>query len=152
MNQALISLIPTLPLIENPEDINESTRLEKDLKLNVYEARSFFIRYSEKFDVDISKLHIRNYFPDENPFNRFIWFLSKNKGQQITIGDMLKAIPYKRINEAVIKDIAKKNSEKPLRKKIYFKTKTYYKPIEIFISALLFIAITIVLAIVALYV
>ncbi len=42
MNKDLTDLIPTLPFIENIEDINESTRLYEDLNLYGLTARRFF--------------------------------------------------------------------------------------------------------------
>lgn len=148
MIKKLINLIPTLPLIQNTEDINESTRLEQDLRMNLYQARLFFIKYSDEFNVDISKLNTQNYFPKDSVWSIFYWKYLKPQKPSITIGNLLKAIPYKTINSSVIKDINSKGQEVP-RKKIYLKTETHYKTEDIIISVLIFIALSIFLATVA---
>lgn len=152
MNKELIALIPTLPLIENPEDINESTRLEADLQLFGFQARSFMYRYSEVFHVDISKFRISKYFSKDTASMRFYRRFFKRRKDILTMGDLDKAIRYKRINEAVLEDIAPKNTDKAEHNKINFRTSYHFSPEEAVIYILIFIALVVFLAILAIIV
>ena len=127
MNRRLIELIPTLPLIQNPEAINEATRVEKDLRLYGYQARSFMFHYSDTFNVDISRFKIRDYFLPDTSFHRTFRSFFNRKKNDLTIGDLEAAIRYGKLNDAVLKDIAARKPKIP-RHKIYFLTSFQYRP------------------------
>lgn len=127
MNRRLIELIPTLPLIQNPEAINEATRVEKDLRLFGYQARSFMFHYSDTFNVDISHFRMRNYFLPDTSFHRTFRSFFNRRKNDLTLGDLQAAIQYGKLNDAVLRGIAAKKPKIP-RYKIYFSTSFHYKP------------------------
>jgi len=142
MNQELITLIPTLSYIKNKGDINESTRIEEDLKLRGHYVRQFIFKYADLFNVDISGFKFNKYFSREIPF--LPSFLRKKK-YQLTLGDLEKAIKYGKLNETTIKEIAATNNSAPPRKKLIFGSSAGYKPEEILVFVLVGIAITVLL-------
>lgn len=151
--QSLISLLPTLPLIENPQDINEATRLEDDLHIYGYPARAFIFRYSEECNVDTSKFQLKKYFSDDTLFIRTYRQFFKRKKNILTIGHLQKAIKYGRLNENVLKDINLRFPIKEERKKIYFRTgNPHFSTSEKTTYTLICIAIALILAVVAYFI
>lgn len=151
--QSLISLLPTLPLIENPQDINEATRLEEDLHIYGYPARAFMFRYSEECNVDISRFQIKKYFSDDTLLTRAYKQFFKRKKNILTIGHLQKAMQYGRLNESVLKDINTKSPIKGERKKIYFRTGSpHFSTSEKMTYTLICIVIALILAIVAYFI
>jgi len=150
IDKKLIELLPTLPLIENPQDINESTKLEQDLKLFGYPARTFIFRYSEEFGVNISRFHFSKYFSDDTALNRIHKYFFKRRKNILTLGHLQKAINYKELNETVLTEIDSKESNNTKSNRIRLRT-SYYIPstVEGFIYTLTCIALALILAVVA---
>jgi len=149
-DQSLIKLLPNLPLIGNPEDITEATRLEEDLMLFGYAARMFIFRYSEVFDVNISEFNFNKYFSKDTPTSQAWRHIFKRRKNILTIGHLQRAIQYGELNDKVIGYIDKKAPIKKERKKIFFRTS--YRPPQLtdkIIYILLFIVLTLFLSIVA---
>lgn len=126
IDQKLIEIIPTFPLIVNPDDINESTRLEQDLQLFGFQGRAFMFRYSEVFDVDISKFRYEKYFSKGSIFSRLFDKYTRKKKDTLTLGELQKAISYKRINEKVLEEIRTNNPNTEPHKNIYMATTDYH--------------------------
>lgn len=150
MNPELIKIIPNLPIIENVQDINKSTRIKRDLKLSGSAARKFLFEYGDKFSVDLSRFRFKKYFfADFRYVPSFLKFL--NWKNDIELGQLQQAIPYKRLDEAVLKKIAEKQTEKPARKKIHFKGQASYSTYDILIYTLIGIALFVFASIIAVF-
>jgi len=148
VNQDLIELIPTLPLINNPEDINEATRIEEDLGLHGYHARRFIFRYADMFSVDISAFDFDKYFTKEIPLYNVISKLPsflKRKNRSLTLGDLEQAINYGRLNDTIIKEIAANTTNDIPHKKLKMSASSEYKPEEVLIIILVGIALSLFL-------
>ncbi|GAB6010951.1 hypothetical protein [Viscerimonas tarda] len=151
MNNELIAIIPTLPLIQNVEDINESTRIEQDLKLQGPYAMKFLLNYSDIFKVDISHFRFNRYFHKDIPvLSYFTRFFGKRK--RLTLGDLEQAIAYGKLNDEVFKEIREKTQEKYPHKRLYFKGEVRYKPGEILVYVLVAAVLFVILSLVAIWV
>ena len=142
MNQDLIALIPTLPQIKNKGDINESTRLEDDLRLKGHHVRQFIFKYADVFNVDISGFKFEKYFSkDTNVVPSFL----KRKKYSITLGDLEGAIRYGRLNDMTLKEIVINKKSTPPRNRLIFGNSIRYRPEEVIVFILLGAAITVLL-------
>ena len=149
MNKELINIIPTLPLIQNAEDINESTRIGQDLRLDVIYAHKFLFKYGDLFHVDISQFKFKKYFSKNTPVLSACSGLFKRK-RILTLGELEQAIAYGKLNDEVLKDIREKAQEKKPHKRLYFQGQVRYSSSEIVIYILIGIVIFILLSIVTL--
>lgn len=150
MNRELIEIIPTLPIIQNPEDINESTKIEKDLKLSGSDARRFLFNYGDKFNVDMSQFKFGKYFSRDVWYYRIFPFFFRRR--QLTLGDLEQAIYYKKLNDRVLNEISKKKGKKTPHKKLYLQGQTRYMPEDVLIYILTAIALFILLSFLALWI
>lgn len=75
-------------------DTSPNWRIEKDLGIYGDEAQDFIIRFSDKFNVDVSNFNFKEYFNSEiDSISLFIAniFYKKEK-KELTINDLKKAI------------------------------------------------------------
>jgi len=151
MHPKLIEIIPTLAMIENPEDINESTRIEQDLRIYGFVARRFLMVYSDIFDVNIAGFRFHRYFSGSNSFYRVYARFLKRKKNTLTMGDLDAAIPYKKLNEKVLEDITRNQTNAIPRKKIRLKTEVYIRKKDIFRFGVMVLISVILLAFIAYY-
>lgn len=150
IDEKLIELLPTLPVIENPQDINEQSLLEKDLLLAGFPARSFMFRYSEIFNVDISRFYFSKYFSNGTKSDKLYRYFFKRLKTPLSMGDLQQAISYGVLNEKVLRDINSKKAGKSKRTKIRLKTsRQFISRNEGIMYALLCGALAIILATVA---
>lgn len=150
IDNKLIEILPTLPIIENPQDINEASRLEHDLGLSGYPARSLMFRYSETFNIDTSKFQFSKYFSNGTISDQLYRKLFNSSKNTLTIGHLQIAINYGTLNERTINDINNKHFIPKKGKKIHLKTKGHSLNLdEIIIYTLVCITLAVVLAVVA---
>ena len=151
MNPKLIEILPTLSIIENPEDINESTRIEQDLRIYGFQARRLLMVYSDEFDVNIAGFRFHKYFSGDNAFYRLYSRLFKGKKETLTMGDLEAAIPYKKLTEKVLNDIAEKRTEVFPHKEIHLKTRHYFKTNDIAVAVVMVAVTAIILGLIGYY-
>ncbi|MFR9165141.1 MAG: hypothetical protein ACLVKO_02510 [Dysgonomonas sp.] len=149
IDKELIDIIPTLPIILNPEDINESTRLESDLHLYGFQAQGFIYHYSEIYNIDISNFCYKKYFSKGTTLYKAYRSVFKRRKNVLTMGDLQAAVKYRKLNDSVLKDISEKQTVEIPHNKIYLRTSVRYKPEDILISILITLAIAILLSIAA---
>ena len=88
-------------------ELNRSIRLYSDLKIWGDDAVDFFIKFRDKFGVDISHFKLDEYFDPEG-FDMISFFSSlfnrgvKRKKKEITLGDLEKAIILGKLDETVV--------------------------------------------------
>jgi hypothetical protein len=125
MENELLNIIPTLPYIENTEDINESTRVNQDLRLDAAYARKFLSMYEETFNVNISRFDFKKYFPKTIPaLDVFAKLLYRKR--ILTLGEMEQAITYGKIDEETLAKIRENKQEMPPRRKLYFQGDVHF--------------------------
>lgn len=83
-------------------EVDETTRIEEDLRITGDDAVEFLIAFGKKFDVDVSRFNVADYFYGENwPFDwlgykiRELFSKKKYVKKVLTIGDLLEAIRVK---------------------------------------------------------
>ncbi|WP_320052103.1 DUF1493 family protein [uncultured Acetobacteroides sp.] len=81
--------------------INAETILFKDLSLVGHDASEFMIRFSERFEVDLTDFKFNDYFVEESniPFLYWIYFFfrkEKLKRKEISVPHLLEIIKEKR--------------------------------------------------------
>ena len=88
-------------------NMNETTRIEEDLGITGDDAVEFLIAFGKKFDVDISRFNMADYFHGEGWsfdcfFYKLQWWFYKRKyvKKVLTIGDLLEAIRVKRLGNS----------------------------------------------------
>ena len=87
--------------------IDENTRIEKDLRITGDEAVEFFIAYSKRFNIDVSKFMFGDYFNGEgfdfSPILEALKLKKKSKPKKVfTVGDLIKGIEAGRLDEEVL--------------------------------------------------
>ena len=90
-------------------EMDENTRIEDDLGIRGDDAVEFLIAFGRKFDVDVSRFNVSDYFYGENwPFDwlgykiRELFTKKKYVKKVLTIGDLLEAIRVKRLGNSEV--------------------------------------------------
>lgn len=91
----------------SPIIINEKTRIEEDLGITGDEACEFILNYGKTFNVDVSNFLVANYFKPEgydflSPILEALGLKKKTIKKVLTIGDLLKGIKAKKLDEEVL--------------------------------------------------
>jgi acyl carrier protein len=89
--------------------LTSKTCLEKDLGIIGDDAVELLLEYGKKFDVDLSNLDMRRYFTPEGdtilPSIIRVFTLSKEpKVSELTIGDLVKGVQAKQLNQKMIEN------------------------------------------------
>ncbi|MVT09448.1 DUF1493 family protein [Chitinophaga tropicalis] len=88
--QELLSFIKSEILGEGDENVilDRDTSLEDDLGVTGIDADKFILKFSRKFNVDLSNFNIDSYFEPEFSF----WLFGRKKRKRFTIKELENAI------------------------------------------------------------
>lgn len=81
--------------------ITLETKISKDLKIYGDDATEFMIAYGKRFNVNVSRFMVDEYFADEGMFT---FFLDPPK-KTLTINHLIKGIEIGRLDEEVMSQI-----------------------------------------------
>ena len=84
--------------------LTKNSQLESDLKITGDDALEFIEEFGKKFNVNVSKIELSEYFAREGSFLLYVFlFLGKKMNRKtITLGDLERAVLLGKLDESVI--------------------------------------------------